>query len=435
MGQIDVLWYYEHVDREMDIACAVKALVEQTHDLHIEIVQHPYGEMVANYQHLRPRLVLMPAVQGSYIPYLLEWPDAICVNLRWEQLFYKGIVANKILCGDLAINHVIHHAWSEFGRDDLKSQGVPENHIYVNGNPVYSLCQSPYSSYFASRAALAKRYQLDPAKKWLFFPENYKWAFFDDASISRKKNPQAAAEMKAYCVTSLEQSLKWCADLAKQNGVEVIVRPRPFTPLQKFREFAGAIIPEMPDAVHITKDESVREWILASDVIISSYSTSLIEAAVAGKPAYIVEPCAIPPSLHMPWHDLVPRIKSGDDLKTACDGAHSGNVSERLETWARNTMMSRGDPLQNLADYIIKLSKGDLPHPLRPPRQSFQFVPVSKIPPGLLYDYYKFYRRFDRLRRKFVQRPFSLPSTNEKDFISAADIQKRVDRWKRVLCG
>ena len=160
MGQIDVLWYYEHVDREMDIACAVKALIEATCDLRIEIVQHPYGEMVADYQRLHPRLILMPAVQGSYIPYLLEWPDAACVNLRWEQLFYQGIVANKILYGDLAVNYVIHHAGSEFGRDDLKTQGVPENHVYVNGNPVYSLYQPRYSGYFASRAALAKRYQL-----------------------------------------------------------------------------------------------------------------------------------------------------------------------------------------------------------------------------------------------------------------------------------
>ena len=429
---IDVIWFYEHVDREVDIACAVKALIEEQYGLHIEVVQHPYGEMVANYQHLRPKVILLPSVLGSYIPYLLEWPTAICVNLRWEQIFYKGIQGNKVIKGSLARQNVIHHAWSDFTLAELHNQGVPKTNIYLNGNPVYSLYQPPFQQYFTPRRELAQRYGLDENKAWLFFPENYKWAFFSEDEIRRKEKPEEKMSMRQYCLASLCDVLGWCAELARSGLAEVIIRPRPFTPLETFRKFTNTVI-NIPEHLYILKDESVREWILASNLVVSAISTSLIEAAVARKPTYILEPYPSHPLLHMPWQDLLPRIKNSADLICAIQNHQSENQFDALGQWAQTQMMSHGDPLLNLARFIVDLVQERIPPPPRPVPQNFEFVPVGRLPTWLLYNYHKYYRRYERLRRRLNPRPFKLPPTNEKDFISANELQGRLDRWKQLI--
>ena len=51
--------------------------------------------------------------------------------------------------------------------------------------------------------------------------------------------------------------------------------PRPVTPLADFRSAVQRVLTDIPEHLHIIKDESVREWIINSDVVVTSYSTSL----------------------------------------------------------------------------------------------------------------------------------------------------------------
>ena len=90
----------------------------------------------------------------------------------------------------------------------------------------------------------------------------------------------------AYCEfarRSLETVAPWCVALARSGRGELIIRPRPATPLAEFSATLERVAGGLPDRhLHVIKDESVREWIFASQVVVSSYSTTLIEAAIAG---------------------------------------------------------------------------------------------------------------------------------------------------------
>ncbi|MBM4425241.1 MAG: hypothetical protein FJ030_17985 [Chloroflexi bacterium] len=435
MRDIDVLYFYEHVDRELDVACAVKAVAEQQFGLTVEIEQHPYGELLSDLTRFRPRIVALPNLYNSNVPYALEWPNAICVNLMWEQIFYRGNAKAKLPRGEFALKHVWHHAWGDFSRRQLREQGVPETHIFLNGNPTYILYADPYRRYYDHRAVLAEKYNLDPSRRWVFFPENYNWAFYNDAQlqlfVDGGQSLDDVQQMRAFCTVSLSRVAEWCRSLASEGEVELIIRPRPGTALDMFRNTMEQFIPQMPERLHIIKGESIREWIVASDVVISSYSTSLIEAAVANKPVYMLEPVALPEQIHMAWHDLTPRLRTEDEFRGACLSEKYGDI--RLRDWGRATMMPHGDPIQGLAKFFYQLIKGELRRPPRFGHESLDLPPAFGLPQPFLFEYHKLYRVYQRARRALTKTKV-IPNYNyEKDVIAVEQIRHRSERWREVV--
>jgi surface carbohydrate biosynthesis protein len=364
MKKIDILWLLEHKVREMDIACAVKAHVQTRHELGITI-QNIYLHANEVMREYIPRLVVFPFLYRTsdlaIEDYIQVWPRATYFNLAWEQVHYKAHLKMKAPGDDFSRRKVIHHAWGAFYKNYLVEGGVPQDHIFVNGNPVYQLYKKPYNRFFKQREWLARQYNLDASKKWVFIPENYKWAFFSDeklkSSAERGGNYEEHLGMRAFCRESLKQLLCWCNEIGGKDGVEIIFRPRPATNSKQmdlyFREHVG----DASAHLHFTKAETVREWVLASDVVISSYSTSLIEAAVAGKTIYMVEPIPIPDSLYCDWYGYVPRIHTSADFEQACL-APIEHDNRALQTWAESAMLANGDPIKGLADFIASLAEG-----------------------------------------------------------------------------
>src|SRR5438874_96516 len=126
MRNIDVVYFYESVARELDVACAVKCLCEKRYGLSVELVQWPYDvpDALGRY---RPQVVVIPHGWSAYNwkECLLDWRTAIYFDLAWEQLLYDGNRDAKTPRGDFACKHVIHHAWGDAFVADLVSRGVP----------------------------------------------------------------------------------------------------------------------------------------------------------------------------------------------------------------------------------------------------------------------------------------------------------------------
>lgn len=376
--EVDVLWLVEHAARELDAACAVACLARERWGLEV-LVRHIYLHAEENLASLRPRVIAHPFVyfvQGALATedYVRAWPRAPHFNLAWEELFYPGLGETKAPGDAFTRERVRHHAWSREYRDFLLERGVRAEHIFLNGNPALQLYQRPYRAFFRDRRELARAHGLDPEARWVFIPENYRWAFTGDQRIAWLADQGGdAAElrrMRDYCTRSLELLFKWCARAARQTGAEIIFRPRPATNSRAMQDFMErALDGGAPPGLHLIKDASTRDWILAGDVVLSSFSTSLIEAAAAGKPAFMVEPLPPPPSLHCPWHDLVGRLTGADDFLAVCR-RNGAREDRRLEAWARETMLSRGDPIGGLADILAGLVREAPPAEAAAPRES-----------------------------------------------------------------
>lgn len=363
MKNIDVLYLIEHTAREMDVACLVKAHLERDHGLSVEI-RNMYLHARDNLREFNPKLVAYPFfyfAQGALATedYVAAWPDAVHFNVAWEQLHYKAHWQIKRPADEFTRNNVVHHAWGDFYRDYLLEFGTDPDNIIVNGHPAYKLYHEPYRNRYCTREYLAAKYGLDPEKRWVFVPENYRWAFVGnkvDFFAKLGGDANEIEELRLFSRKSLAKLLRACNGLAKKSGVEVIFRTRPAIDttvmLDFFFEKVGPAVPELK----FIKKESVREWILASDMVVSSYSTSLLEAAVAGKPAYMFVPLPIPESLHLHWYDIAPQLTSIGEMLQTCTAGLSQEGQKPLRDWAEKNMLSTADPIRGLAGHISRLA-------------------------------------------------------------------------------
>jgi len=431
MRRIPVLWLVEHIAREMDVTCAVKYLAKARHNLDITVRQiylHA-NEVMAEFV---PDVVVYPFfyyADGALAQedYARCWPDAIHFNLAWEELFYKAHEKVKAPSDEFARKKVIHHAWGDFFKTYLMASGVPEDHVFVNGQPAYQLYLPPYSRYYRQRDWLAREYKLDTSKRWVFFPENYRWAFFNDKKLDQMalKGPEVSETraMRDFCHNSLVEVLRWCQEAARHKDLEIIFRPRPATMEQEIASLFAERIGTPAPNLHLIKGESVREWILASDKTISSYSTSLIEAAIAGKPIYMAEPFPIPQTLCCDWYQHVRRLRTAEEFDHACLSDDGGADGFALASWARGQMLSRGDPIARLADFVKALA--DRQKHSGANRGSLFWRTTRKR----LGSLYRCLMRMKGVKRK----NYFNPRTHEKDQFDEKDVRQRVQAWQAVL--
>lgn len=123
------------------------------------------------------------------------------------------------------------------------------------------------------------------------------------------------------------------------------------------RKIIDRYFSHLPQNFHIIQDLSIREWILASDLVMSSHSTSLIEAAIADKPVYMIDPVFLPSSLQVDWYKYLKRIKTREELLNICSKALDSSSGKRLKVWAKKTFLAHGDSILNLANYIGEICK------------------------------------------------------------------------------
>jgi surface carbohydrate biosynthesis protein len=411
--KIPVLWLVEHIAREMDVACAVKALAESRFDLQVTVRNMYYhaNEVLQRYE---PAVVVHPFfyfVSGALATedYVEAWPHTTHFNLAWEQIHYKAHMKIKAPSDEFTREKVIHHAWGKFYKDYLMEYGVPSEQIFVNGHPAYQLFRSPYNRYYKQRDWLADKYGLDLDARWIFVPENYRWAFIGDKVKLFTKlggDENEITELRDFCIDSLRILLNWCNNTAGHDKIAIIFRTRPSINSRIIRRFFEEHVGHAAPNLYFIKEESVREWIMASDMTISSYSTSLIEAAIADKPIYMVEPIPIPDSLYCDWYRFTPRLHTMEDFETRCLSSTDSFDANSLKTWAESEMLARGDPIQRLVEFVKYLvdSRHEAKNAVR--ERTFECSPGK--------DYFN-------------------KSTHEHDVFAEEDVQSRVKAWQQIL--
>lgn len=435
MKDIDVMYLYEHSARELDVACAVKCLAERKYGLKIELQHYRMG-INRSFSNYRPRIVVLPHCYALryYNSIVMEWRKSIFFNISWEQLLNKETRIQKRPSDEFSRKHVIHHAWGDFFAKYLKKAGVPSENIFVNGNPSYVLFEEPYQRYFKSRQILARQFKLDLEKKWILFPENFGHAFVSDeflktTYVDRGVSFNEVNTMREFACKSLEYSLNWCASIASDKNLELIIRPRPAIPLSKFVDRAHKILGVIPNGMHFIKEESIREWIMASDLVISSYSTCLVDAAFANKAAYMIEPYPVPNFLHSDWHDYIDHIRTQEEFINICKNNYLPTENNKLGMWARDLMYARGDAIQNLAGFFAQLCSGEIQKPPTVSRKLITRYGRFRIPKWALFEYRKLKTKKNRRKGNHVD----AENFYENEYNAEREIDQRIKKWAKIL--
>lgn len=358
----DVLFLIEHRVREFDAAAAIKHHLRARHGIETRIAAvSQIGEAAVT--SATPTMVVLPWARNAETWSVLRsivnaHPQAIFFDMCWEQLVFSYVADFRAPKGRFAKEKVLHHTWGSFRTEYLQGEGIPAERIFQNGNPLYTLYDERYRGLYPSRAEIAARHGLDPNKPWVLFPENYGWSFLTEAQIRKRFVSKGLSEERAFLVRrfqieSRRMALEWFSRI--DGPIEFILRPRPvITTAAYLAAFESAGV--APGAsVRIIKDGPVREWIHAADLVMSSFSTTLLEAAVAGKPAFAIEPVPFVPDIgDVDWVKQLDRISSQASFRELLRDPRAVPPADRLAAFARNVAHPCDDALVGAAD-IIKL--------------------------------------------------------------------------------
>ena len=378
---VDLLLFVEHAARELDVACAAAARLRDVHGVRVRVAP-TFHRLADTLRRFEPRTVAVPFFMGcsdhAVDRIVTRWPTAAYVNLAFEQVYNKFTATYKCPRDAVARGHVLHHAWGPGYQRYLGEHGVPAANVAVNGSPVLSLYRDPYVRALPDRATLAHRHNLDPAKRWVFVPENYSFAFVSAAAALRrwgKKEPAQAVGSRQYAADSLRAAAGWWKRAAEAlPGVELIVRPRPAVDSRLFARRLSEIVGRLPANLRVIKDGAVREWIVASDAVCSSFSTSLIEAAIARRPVYAMQPVPTPDYFKLDWLDRVSVLETEQQFVVMATGPDAPANWASLEAWAMSNLSGGGrdggsangrDAIAGLADLLadVCLGRRDVPPP------------------------------------------------------------------------
>jgi surface carbohydrate biosynthesis protein len=424
--QVDIVIFTEHVARELDVATALKYLIERKFGLKVAVRSIVHGLTETLHDLAMPKVVAIPyaysAFNDSIGQTLAAWPKSVYINLHYEQFFDK---TSAYVCGpmdEFARHRVMHLAWGEFFVEFLLAHGTQGDGIILNGNPALALYREPYSRFYETRDELAARFGLDPAKRWIFMPESFSMAFVEDGVIESMvyagANDTEVRVSRKQASVALREVAHWLKFAAEKADVEIIVRPHPVVPLAQFTNAFIAAAGPLPQHLHFIKDGTVREWILACDANCASFSTTMIDSAVAGKPTYLLRPLPFSEATVYPWHKLVPKVRTLADFMQVVLGRVDSDDWRWLQKWAVDTMLSQGDVIMNLANVLAAAYYGDerLPRRVREGGDPFTTSEIDENAKSRLH-------------------PLWATRKHEMDRYTDEDVAQRVARWERALAA
>lgn len=432
----EIVILVEHISREFSIACILKMILEKKYksSVHIQSIWD-----TSNLNKIKPKLLLTPffrSLNSIVFPFVYKWSDAKIINLCYEQVFRSHQLKFREPKGEFTKNNVTHICWGEKFKDFLISNGVKNKNVKVNGNLQYQLYKKPYNEIYFNKEYLSKKYNLSKNKKWILFPENYGAIFGGDKSVTNPvpEDKLTSEKVKTFVENSFDKTMKWVDRFSHLNDVEIIIRPRPMTPKENLVKAYKNINGKISKNVYFIKEDKARDWILSSDVIISNYSTTLIESSLADKSTYMLEPFQFPKFMISDWYEFIPKLNSFKDL----NAINMNNISntDKLKRWASKNISPDLDVINVLCSYLneelsnYKSQNNDI--------EKYYIndsVDIPK-PKGLVYHTKKLVSNMLRKSNmpRFYKKDYHLHhEISELDKITNEKISDEIYRWDKLL--
>lgn len=322
---MDILFLYEHEVRELESIYLLKNEMEyrgySTSVAHISGVSH-----LSNVIFSSPTVIVTPWLYSdNEIKLIKEKFKNVkkIVNLRMEQLFcdyYREIGIGNITGYAKEAHHI---CWGEVTKKRLIEFGVDKNKAHLTGAIHTDFFRDEFEHFYKSKEELAKTFGLNKDKKWVLYISSFSFATFDEKERKMFEKKWGGKFDGVYDIflESKNMTLKWIEELLKTNkDIEFIYRPHPSEKImsdinnmkKKYKNF------------HIIERYSVRQWIVACEVIDTWQSTSIAEIYYAGKRCNIIRPIKLPSEIDMEICKNADYINSLDDFINI----HSNDINE-----------------------------------------------------------------------------------------------------------
>lgn len=327
--EVDVLIFIEHLDRELDSAIKIMGELEERHNVSVALASIEF-DLFDAFVKFSPKLICLPYCKSGLNKVVKLFKKKLkdnvrFINLNYEQLLSNYTKENKRPKDYFAKNELIHFCWGNDFKEYLIESGTRLESIFITGKPEVSLLMSAYENNeirSKMKQKLAMKQKIDMNKKWIFIPFNDGLIFEDDdriqAGIERGSRKKESFVLKKHMEKSIFEILKWFVKFSEFDTEEdflIIIRPHPSVTTTQYTDVFKEMFGEVPKGIHISRDYSIKEWLISSDVCITNYSTVAVESSAIGVPTYIAEPFKRPRFADTDWIKNFPVLKEYKDFR------------------------------------------------------------------------------------------------------------------------
>ena len=294
-----VLILLEHISRERGLA---EHLVNKCKsEFYVEIRSIPYDLYTINF--IKYDVILIPFVPSSPSPFAslvkeLLSANKIVISLNWEQ-YLSPIAASYRRNAFQQFNstELLVCSWSNQFSDYLLESG------FSNGN---ILKVQNYNSMLLKRKVLLSK-ESTKLENIIFFPMNYAWAFADKNFIKyRVKTGYSeviADEFVEYSKKCLTSFIKNLGEFSKLNpDFKIVVKEHPGVSQEWYESFLKTQDVKIPENVKFIYEGEVSEFLLKSRVVISSWSTTVLDRFLIDGSSLLFTPFERPDWLSVHWN-------------------------------------------------------------------------------------------------------------------------------------
>lgn len=295
--KIDVLFFIEHIDREMETAQEIVTLLNKKHSLRCVIasaIYHPISMALRT----RPKIIITASTsfgKGSpgWFFYKSFKTPPIFINLNYEQFISSWKGKYKSAKHEVSINDQIQFTWGKYFSDFLIKTGTKKENVIITGRPLFSLLKKKYYKK-NFKAELADEFDIDVSKKWNFIALTDGLAFVGEKKvvniIKSGANEEGLRNHIAHVKGTIEKILEWVLLLEKESEEVFILRPHPSISIDQYKALIENILGKIPKNILFFKNYTAQKWMVSCERFFTNYSTLTMDARVLEKEFYIFEP-------------------------------------------------------------------------------------------------------------------------------------------------
>jgi hypothetical protein len=230
--------------------------------------------------------------------------------------------------------------WGPYMRDLLKRWNYPQDHIAVTGYPAYDRLNHLDSS---SVRPFAEEIGLDPTKKTIVYMTGNPW-------MELYQTPQEQVETARALLQAIEA-----------HDVHLVIKAHQYDDADLYRQLQTELGAKSYSSVLQSCDTTLL--IAASGAIIAKGSSTLLEAAIAGKPVIMVNFSDKPDMFEFKQYDIGPYIDDVSEIPEAVKTVLYDEEARKQMAEARETFVDEwangadGKASERLANLLKQLAR------------------------------------------------------------------------------
>ena len=306
-----ILWFFEHFEREMPIINLCRERLEADGiDVEIQpsLLNFPELSIYGQSYHA----IIVPS-KNKLLAHILQKIDIPIICLNYEQML-SGI--NNVLKAPDALVKQARYllAWSDHFGDYLKNNGIQSDSIIYSQRPQNEIA-SQYINSTSSHLPVFIQEAKKQFKNIIYLPLTCLQAFKTDAELWRLAKATCVDKSllitRKYAVRRQIVSLYQEIETATESFF--ILRPHPGVTIEDHKSLLREIGLEEVSNLLITDEGNAYDWLNISDIVVSNYSSVLLDAQAVEKDTYLFKPDMLPQWMHYDWFDDFNVIHSFDE--------------------------------------------------------------------------------------------------------------------------